>query len=361
MRENGPTTGMLNMLIQPAFTVKGGTISSCNEAARKHFLEPDTPIADLLVTGQEEYQKLSDGCLYLTIKVGDIPCGACVRRMEGFDLFTLEQEDDRAELQTMALAAQELRSPLSSVMTVADQLFSQTNDSDDPIRTSQVSQINRGLFQMLRIISNMSDAYRYAQQSAPHLMVQNIRETVQEIFDKSAALLEHGGIRLCFTNLDRPVFTLVDSEKLERAVSNILSNAVKFSGPGSCIDAKFTRRGNMLCLSVTDGGCGIENAVHSSIHTRYLRQPGLEDPRFGLGLGMVFIRAAATVHGGTVLIDHPENCGTRITMTLALNQDVGSTLRTSSLHVDYAGERDHLLMELSDVLPLSLYEADQIN
>lgn len=361
MKENGATAGMLDLIIQPAFTVEEGTIQLCNEAARKQFLEPGMSIKPMLATGQAEYGELSEGCLYLTLKIGNIPCEAAVRRMEGFDLFTLEQEADHSELQVMALAAQELRAPLSSVMTVADQLFPLADDGSDPDRTSQVSRINRGLFQMLRIISNMSDAYRYAQQSAPHLMVQNIRETVQEIFDKSAALLEHGGIRLCFTNLDRPVFTLVDSEKLERAVSNILSNAVKFSGPGSCIDAKFTRRGNMLCLSVTDGGCGIENAVHSSIHTRYLRQPGLEDPRFGLGLGMVFIRAAATVHGGTVLIDHPENCGTRITMTLALNQDVGSTLRTSSLHVDYAGERDHLLMELSDVLPLSLYEADQIN
>lgn len=361
MRENEPTAGMLNMIIQPAFTVEGGNIRSCNEAAKKRFLEPGTPITELLSTGKEEYHALTDGCLYLTIQVGGLPYGACVRRMEGFDLFTLEQEADQSELQAMALAAQELRAPLSSVMTVADQLFPLADDGSDPSRASQVSRINRGLFQMLRIISNMSDAYRYTQQTVPHLSVQNIQETVQEIFDKSAALLEHGNIRLHFTNLDHPVFTLVDSEKLERAISNILSNAVKFSRSGGCIEAKFTRQGNMLYLSVQDNGCGIEGTVRSSIHARYLRQPGLEDPRFGLGLGMVFIRAAAAIHGGTVLVDQPSGCGTRITMTLAIDQNVEPTLRTSTFRVDYAGERDHLLMELSDVLPISLYEADQIN
>ncbi len=361
MRENEPTTGMLDLIIQPAFTVKGGMIQSCNEAAQKRFLEPGIPIDTLLSTGCEEYQALTDGCLYLTLKIGDLPYGACVRRMEGLDLFTLEQEADQSELQAMALAAQELRDPLSSVMTVADQLFPLADDGSDPGRTSQVSRINRGLFQMLRIISNMSDAYRYTQQTIPHLTVQNIQETVQEIFDKSTALLEHGSIQLRFTNLDHPVFTLADSEKLERAISNIISNAVKFSRSGSQIEATFTRRGNLLYLSVQDDGCGIENAIRSNIHARYLRQPGLEDPRFGLGLGMIFIRAAAAVHGGTVLIDHPKDCGTRLTMTLAINQNVEATLRTSTFHVDYAGERDHLLMELSDVLPNSLYESNQIN
>lgn len=361
MRDNEPTTGMLNMIAQPAFTVCDGKLQLLNEAAQKRFLEPGTPILDLLSTGQEEYRALTDGCLYLTLTIESIPCSACVRRMDGFDLFALEQEADLSELQAMALAAQELRAPLSSVMTVADQLFPVSDDGSDPARTTQVSRINRGLFQMLRIISNMSDAYRYSQQTLSHFTVQNIRDTVQEIFDKSAAFLEHGNIQLCFTNLDRPVFTLADTEKLERAIHNILSNAVKFSGSGSCIDAKFTRRGNMLYLTVQDSGCGIDNAVRSSIHTRYLRQPGLEDQRFGLGLGMVFIRSAAAAHGGTVLVDQPDGCGTRITMTLAIDQNVDPTLRTSAFHVDYAGERDHLLMELSDVLPLSLYEPDQIN
>lgn len=361
MNDKEPTTGMLNMIVQPAFTVRDGKLQFLNEAAQKRFLEPGSSIWELLSTGQAEYRELTGGCLYLTLSIGGIPSSACVRRMDGFDLFTLEEETDLSELQAMALAAQELRTPLSSVMTVADQLFPLADDGKDPARSTQISRINRGLFQMLRIISNMSDAYRYSQQTLSHLTVQNIRDTVQEIFDKSAALLEHGNIRLCFTNLDRPVFTLVDTEKLERAIHNILSNAVKFSGSGSCIDAKFTRRGNMLYLSVQDPGCGIGSAVRSNIHTRYLRQPGLEDRRFGLGLGMVFIRSAAAAHGGTVLVDQPDGCGTRVTMTLAIDQNVEHTLRTSAFHVDYAGERDHLLMELSEILPLSLYEPDQIN
>ena len=70
---------------------------------------------------------------------------------------------------------------------------------------------------------------------------------------------------------------------------------------------------------------------------------------------MVMIRAAASHHGGAVLIDRPPQGGTRVTMTLAIRQDPVSQLRSPLLKVDYAGERDHALIELSDVLPAEYY------
>ena len=101
---------------------------------------------------------------------------------------------------------------------------------------------------------------------------------------------------------------------------------------------------------------GIAENLRGSIHRRYLRQPTIEDGRYGLGLGMVLIRSAAACHKGTVLIDQPEDTGTRITMTLAIRRNSDPTLRSPILRVDYAGERDHALLELADALPTSLYE-----
>ena len=136
---------------------------------------------------------------------------------------------------------------------------------------------------------------------------------------------------------------------------NIISNAVKFAGKGSHIEARLRRNQNMLYLTVQDSGEGIAGNLRGSVHTRYRRQPGLEDSRYGIGLGMVMIRAAAAAHGGTVLIDHPEDCGTRITMSMTIRQDTDNMVRVNPLRVDYAGERDHALIELSDVLPIDLY------
>jgi K+-sensing histidine kinase KdpD len=141
----------------------------------------------------------------------------------------------------------------------------------------------------------------------------------------------------------------------------MISNAVKFSQKGSAIHAKLSQKDNMLFLTVQDSGNGISGEIRSNVHSRFRRQPGLEDSRFGIGLGMVMIRSAAAAHGGTVLIDHPEGCGTRITMSMTISQTKDSMVHASTLHIDYAGERDHSLIELSDVLPSAMYTAKKIN
>lgn len=352
---------IINLMIQPAFTVKDGIIDLINEAAKQYTLETGMGISDLLATGTIEYRELTDGCLYLMLSICGVPCGASVHRMNDFDLFVLEEESDQAELQAMALAAQELRAPLSSVMAVADQLFPVANEENEPGMEEQISRINRGLFQMLRIVSNMSDAYRYYNQKDQRQAVVELRRFVEEIFEKTTEMLRKANIELHFTNLDRPVYSLADGEKLERAIYNILSNAVKFSNRGSCIDARLTCRNNMLYLTVHDSGSGIDPDIRRNIHNRFRRRPGLEDNRFGIGLGMVMIRSAAAAHGGTVLLDHPNGCGTRLTMTIAIRQQADSELRSPVLRVDYAGEHDHPLLELSEVLPADLYKPDIIN
>ena len=149
---------------------------------------------------------------------------------------------------------------------------------------------------------------------------------------------------------------MIAPERLERAIYNILSNAMKHAPAGSSIDARLTRRGNKLYLSVQDSGSGIPSQLLASLYSRYRRQPGIEPMPSGLGLGMVLIRGTAVAHGGTVLIDQPLGQGTRITMSIAIRSSNGTTLRSNIMTIDYAGERDHGLLELSDVLPPKFYD-----
>lgn len=357
MEEKKDTMGMLDLMIRPGFCVKENQIQKVNQAAEGLFIVPGSDVRSLLLTGAEEYSAFTGGCLYLTLNLSGQSCGASVTRVDDTDVFLLEQDSDNSELRSMALAARELREPLTNVMITADRLFPLSAQQDDPQTKEQVARLNRGLFQMLRIIGNMSDAGRCAASTRQETL--DFSSLLAEIFEKAEGLVSHTGITLTYEGLSEPACGLADAEQLERAVLNILSNAIKFTPKGGTIEAKLTRKGRMLRLSVLDSGSGIAENVRSSVFGRYLRQPALEDSRFGIGLGMVLIRSAAAHHGGTVLIDQPDGKGTRITMTLAIRQSKDAVLRSNILRVDYAGERDHGLIELSDCLPVDVYEKEK--
>lgn len=351
MEANKEQFGMLDLMIRPGFCVKDHIIAKVNAAAEGLLIQPGTDVRTMLLTGQDEYEAFVSGCLYLKLNLSRKGCGASVAKLDDYDIFILDQESDDPELRTLALAARELRDPLTSVMISAERLGA---CADSP---EHAARLNRGLHQLLRIIGNMSDAGQCVSSSRQE--TRDLGAVFSEIFENAQSFVEHTGIRLHYQGLSEEVLGLADAEQLERAVLNILSNALKFTPKGGSIDASLTRHGRMLRLSVLDSGSGIAENVRSSIFHRYLRQPGIEDGRYGIGLGMVMIRSAAANHGGTVLIDQPDGKGTRITMTLAIRQNTEGLLRSPVMRVDYAGERDHGLIELADCLPLSVYEKEK--
>lgn len=334
----------LDSIVLPAFLVKAGTISQVNEAAEKLMIVPGTPIDQLLHTGHVDYSHFTQGRMYLTLSLCGETRGANVSKLENEDLFLLERED-RGEFTALSLAAKQLREPLSRALASAERLYN-TEAEDDSRR------LNRGLYQMLRIISNMSSAAL----PSSRLETVNITAVVSEIFEKAYALLSANDILLKYEAPEEQIYSLADSDQLEQAIHNILSNAAKYLPKGGEISASLVRREKMLHLSIRDNGSGIGQDILPTLFSRYLREPAIEDARSGLGLGMVLIKAAAQTHQGTVLIDAPEEGGTRITMTIAIRQQTEDILRSPIMRVDRYGERDHALIELSDVLPPELFD-----
>lgn len=353
MTQQKDTDEILDLLICPGFCVKDNLITKTNQSAAALLITSGTDVRSLLLTGAEEYADFTDGCLYLKLNLTEGGWGCCVIRRDGTDYFLLDQPGQDDALRTLSLAARELRNAMTGTFVSADQL-SQKLDPDNAQVQEQLSRMNRSLHRTLRIIGNMSDAAPWMQQNR-----QEIREVgsfFAEIFEKAAAFSESAGITVDFEPLKEPVYTLVDPEQLERAALNILSNAMKFAPADSRIQASLIRRGRFLRLTIRDHGCGIADDIRSSLFSRYLRHGGIEDSRFGLGLGLVLVQSAAAAHGGTILVDHPAQGGTRVTMTLAIRQNGDPQLRSPVLVPDYAGSRDHTLLELSDCLPSQLYK-----
>lgn len=344
---------MLDLLLRPAFCVTDGKIVRQNQAAAPYYLENGTDIFSLLYTGQEEYQVFQSGYLYLTLSIAEQKVDAAVTALDGYHLFILEQNSTLAELRALALSARELRTPLTGMFLNLGQLI---DPNADP---ATLAQFNYRSHQLMRIISNMSDALHYCEVSPGQLEYVQLNSYLDELLEKAQDQLAHANIALHYTLPHAPICTLADTEKLERAVYNLLSNAAKHSAPGDSITVSLTQR-NRLYLSVTDSGRGSEHALHGNAYERYLRTPSITDGSEGIGLGMVLIRATAALHNGTVLIDKPDGKCTRVTMTMEVRHAKHAQVHSPLFYPDYAGERDHGLQELSEVLPASLYEKENM-
>ncbi len=333
---------MLDLMRRPAFCVEQGRVSHVNPAAQQFYIAPGTDISPLLLSGQAEYAAFEAGSLYLTLELGGKPLNAEVVAMDGHQIFLPEEPESSAELRALALAAMELREPLSGILTVSGR--------------EQSPQMNRRLFQLMRMVNNMSDAFRYSQGSSGRMEFIRLDSFYDELFQRAGDLLEKAGLRLEYSGLSESVLTLADPELLERAAYNLLSNAAKFSSKDGCIQVQLSRRGERIALCVSDQGPGVHSNVKYNLYSRFQRDPALEDLRYGIGLGMVLVRSAATVHGGSVLVDQKDGQGNRTTMTLVIRRPKQTTLCSPSIRIDYAGEWDHGLLELSDFLPPDLYQ-----
>ena len=342
--------GWLNRCSCPGFAVKNNLITHCNQAAEALLLTPGTDVRELLMTGSEEYAAFQTGCLYLKLKLSSQGWGASVSQEADHHIFLLDQEPEDADLRSLSLAARELRDPLSSLMIAADTLARISHEAPDV--QEQLARLNRSLHQIHRLVNNMSDAG-----SSSLLTPEGIHDwnrLIHDIFEQIRTQLEGTGITLIYEGLPQSVTGHVNGGQMERAILNIVSNALKFMPETGTIHARLTRQNDMLHLSIQDSGSGIAENVLGNVFTRYQRQPGIEDSRYGIGLGMVLIRNTAANHGGTVLIDRPETGGTRVTMTMAIRQD--SSLLRSPVVPPVLDNSRLVLTELSESLPWEFYK-----
>lgn len=340
MEEERKILFFLEQIPQPGFLIRDGRIRNPNQAANALMLTPDQDFIPLLHTGSEEYALFQDGQICLTLSIADRQHHAVITQLEDCQLVLLDADDTVEEFRSMALASIQLRQPLMQAISCA-----QKQPSDE--------KLNQSLMQMFRLVSNMSDISRY--HASSRMETRDMDAFLLELFEKTQALT-YGKVMMTFDGLKQPVFTLMDPEQLERAVWNILSNCIKFLPEGGTITASLKRHGKQLHLTVEDSGSGIAEQVRSTLFQRYQRQPGIEDPRYGLGLGMAIVRTAAANHCGTVLVSPAKNGGTRITMTIAIRQDDSTALRSPVFRPDYTGGFDHALVELSDCLPSEFYK-----
>ncbi len=118
----------------------------------------------------------------------------------------------------------------------------------------------------------------------------------------------------CCPNTDT---VLVDREQLDRALLNLLVNAVKFTPTGGTVSLRAQRQGADLVFTISDSGVGIPFEEQDRLFTRFFRSSTATALEIrGTGLGLVIVKRIVEEHGGTITIDSTPDVGTTVTVTI---------------------------------------------
>lgn len=350
------TDAILEHLPYPAFIVEDLLVTRTNTAAAELQLSVGTNIRELICVGAQEYAVFQSGKLYLQLNLSGTVCSACVTNQQNAHLFCILSGYGSNELRAMAHIASYLGGPLQNAISGIEQLTRNLPDPKDPAIRESIGQINRSLYQIIRSTKNMTDISASPRRRADQFRYLDANALISEFVEKLQAKTLDRQRTFTFVGFKKPVFTMIDAYAFERAFYNLISNAVKFSPESGTIRIKLSTSGNRLYLTV-ENSCILPSVQATQIFERYLREPGLEEDRYGIGLGISVVRNVASAHHGTLLITRKEPNTFVCVMSIAIREKPFDTLNSPlKIGISEAGGMDISYIELSDILSNEQYE-----
>lgn len=223
-----------------------------------------------------------------------------------------EQRDD-----FVRAISHDLRQPLTVVLGQAELLLSPSREETlDPRVGRGLKAILASARRMNAMIGDLVDSVRLeAGQLALKPEPVDLVAFITELKDRMAANGEAERVRLEATaGLPR---ALADPAKLERVVGNLLSNALKYSSPGSPVEITVTGGSDELVVTVRDRGPGIASEDLPHVFDRYFRSPAARHrSREGLGLGLYIVKGLVEAHGGRVWVESAASQGSSFSFSL---------------------------------------------
>ncbi|MCA9906518.1 MAG: HAMP domain-containing histidine kinase [Anaerolineae bacterium] len=213
----------------------------------------------------------------------------------------------RSQAEYIRLISHDLRTPLTSVVGFASML-QQLLTGDDQARPRYfLNKILSGLNVLTGLLENIQDAGRFDPETGFYDMSRTLcdpGEIVQRIIKNYPMPADKPDLQVKVTvDEDVPVFA-ADTNMLERAVSNLFDNAVKYTPNGSAIDVRVQRFGDEVIIAVRDSGYGITPEDQQRLFQRHTRIARQEFKKIkGTGLGLFIVRSVARHHGGRAWVE----------------------------------------------------------
>ncbi|HYF57421.1 MAG TPA: ATP-binding protein [Burkholderiaceae bacterium] len=214
------------------------------------------------------------------------------------------RENDRRKDEFLAMLGHELRGPLAPIRTALT-LFERETLSEHGRRSLAVSQ--RQLRQLVRLVDDLLEASRALQgmiEVRPEpALAQHVVEAAVEAVEP---LLAERGQRVELDAPATPVRLNADPVRLAQIVENLLTNASKYSDPGTSIHVSVGEDHGSVAIEVRDRGVGIAPDQMANLFQPFSQiDATIDRSRGGLGLGLALVRRLAELHGGSVSARSP--------------------------------------------------------
>jgi heavy metal sensor kinase len=239
--------------------------------------------------------------------------------------------------QFSADVSHELRTPITAIRGQLEVALFTAKTTD---------QYREAMFNALQDVDRLSQIVRalllLSQAESGQVVLQksrmNLSELVADLVDQFQILAEEAKITLT-ADLPPECHAEVDRVQIERLITNLLSNALKFTDKGGKVSVSLRSLPDSTELVIEDNGRGIAPEYLPHIFDRFYRVPGsgtAPGPEQGLGLGLSFVAWIAKAHHGKIDVDSTPGVGTRFTIKLPACDTGSDTMELAVPSVTHA-------------------------
>jgi signal transduction histidine kinase len=227
--------------------------------------------------------------------------------------------DLKSEL--VSFVSHELRSPLTSILGFAQTMLNAQEDDFDKASRDEFHQIIIDESQrLLGMINEMLDVARLEAGRGLSLRLGpvDLEGLLRRVLASQAGVSEAHELVLDLDGALPPV--RADGDKIYQVVTNLVSNAIKYSPEGGRVTASARLRGDRVVISVADQGLGIPPETLGRLFQRYYRvQTEKHTAVQGTGLGLYFCKGVVEAHGGSIWVESQYGKGSRFLFELPLS------------------------------------------
>ncbi|GAA0472113.1 hypothetical protein Ade02nite_51720 [Paractinoplanes deccanensis] len=213
----------------------------------------------------------------------------------------------------------ELRTPLTSILGYTEMLVEDEGDDLSPIQKRGLDAILRNANRLQETVTDLLLLDRSNERVGAEAVPVDLAGVVDNLYESLGTAARAKDLRWDVTT--EPAWVLGDAGQLERALRNLLQNAIKFTDQGGRLECRVSAANGEVHVEITDTGIGIPPDDLPGLFTPFHRASNaMHQAVQGSGLGLAIVRTIVSEHGGTVTARSDLGKGSTFTIKLPLSQ-----------------------------------------